>query len=104
MLVVDTVKGLDFMGPLLMALASKVARHQVLVKKLDVPIFTCYSRESAQSIAALVEHSESVQEENYLQIRIFGMSEREERDLAIQRATEHVSDTFGLKVVITQAE
>jgi len=48
---------LNLQGPLLIALASKVARQQELVKNLDIWSVVCDNKESAEALATLVEHS-----------------------------------------------
>ena len=96
MLVVDTVTAKGLMGPLLMALASKVARQQVPVKKLNVLNFTCNSKESAEAINNLVEKSEAaeVEEGACMWIRIAGTLEPG----TFARAYQHVSQNFGLQL------
>ena len=65
---VEAIKMVNLGGPLLMALASKVASQQGMVKKLDVRGFVCESKESAEAIATLVEQCLAVTEENPLRI------------------------------------
>ena len=114
---VETIKMVNLGGPLLMALASKVAGQQGLLKKLDIHGLVCESKESAEAIATLVEQSQAVTEENSLRICMgWGLVEVEDEtgevvDLpisteeigtegwaTIQRTVKHLAERFGTEI------
>merc|ERR1719209_563003 len=95
MLVVDTVETWRLEVPLLMALASKMACQQTSMKMLDVHCFVCNSKEGAQAIATLVEHSQVVTTHRII---IQGDIGREGWS-AIRRAVKHLLESFGHKIM-----
>ena len=99
LLVVDTIEAKVLDGPLLVALASKVACQQVSVKKLDVLIFTCNSKESVQAYDTLVEQSQAMTE-RVKHISIKGEIGREGWS-AVRKAVKHLLENFGHRVYLT---
>ena len=116
---VEMIKMVNLGGPLLMALASKVAGQQGFVRKLDVQGLICENKESAEAIATLVEKCQAVTEEYILRICMgWGFVEDEDKDgdpvdlpifteeigtegwAIIGRAVKHILDTFGKEVTL----
>ena len=119
LLEVDTVKMIILGGPLLMALTSKVASQQRMMKKLDVDVLVCDSQESAKTIVTLVEQCQEVTEENPVKISMgWGLVEVEDEDgdlvdlpagteeigtegwVTILRAVKHLAEKFGKEVFL----
>ena len=96
---VETIKMVNLGGPLLMALASKVAGQQGRLKRLDVHRLVCDDKESAEAIAILVEQCQAVTEGNSLGIYMgWGLVEEEDEtgnvvDLPI--STEEIGPRAG---------
>ena len=116
---VETIKMFNLGGSLLMALASKVAGQQGIVKELDVQGFVCDNKESAEAIATLVEQCQALTEEDPLRICMgWGFVEDEDEDgdpidlpidteeigtegwATIGRAVKHIFDTFRKEVTL----